>query len=84
MAFYDPEEACVEMRLRSRREQRVSVPGAELEVALAEGEEIRTEISSKFTPERIRSELEAADLELIRLFTDDEELFSLALGAPAG
>lgn len=83
VAFFDPEAARVEMRLRSSCDQHVSVPGAALEIDLAEGEEIRTEISSKFTPERIESELEAAGLELTRLFCDDEGLFSLALAAPA-
>jgi len=83
VAFFDPEAARIEMRLRSSCDQHVSVPKADLEIDLAEGEEIRTEISSKFTPERIESELEAAGLELTRLFCDDEGLFSLALSAPA-
>ncbi len=82
-AFFDPEQERIEMRLRSSCDQHVSVPGAGVEIDLAEGEEIRTEISSKFTPERIESELEAAGLELTRLFCDDEGLFSLALAAPA-
>lgn len=83
VAFFDTEAARIEMRLRSLRDQHVSVPGAGVEVDLAEDEEIRTEISSKFTPERIEWELGAAGLELARLFCDDEGLFSLALAAPA-
>ena len=82
VAFFDAPAARIEMRLRSLRDQHVSVPGAGVELDLAEGEEIRTEISSKFTPERIASELEAAGLDLKRLFFDDDDLFSLALAAP--
>ncbi len=83
VAFFDPETARIEMRLRSLGDQHVSVPGAGVEIDLSEGEEIRTEISSKFTREQIDSELGTAGLELQRVFTDDEGLFSLALAAPA-
>lgn len=82
VAFFDAEAARIEMRLRSLRDQRVAIPGAELEVDFGEGEEIRTEISSKFTRERIASELGAAGLRLDQLFVDDEGLFSLALAGP--
>ncbi|MDQ3587964.1 MAG: L-histidine N(alpha)-methyltransferase [Actinomycetota bacterium] len=83
VAFFDPGAARIEMRLRSLCDQHVSLPGAGVEIDLAEGEEIRTEISSKFTRARIEYELEAAGLELTRLFCDDEGLFSLALAAAA-
>ena len=77
VAFFDPENAWVEMRLRARSDQTVSIPGAEIEVEIAEGEEIRTEISAKFTPERIAEELDAAGFELQRFYTDG--LFGLTL-----
>jgi L-histidine N-alpha-methyltransferase len=43
------------------------------------GEELRTEISAKFTPERLEGDLSAAGLELARWLTDDEAQFALTL-----
>jgi L-histidine N-alpha-methyltransferase len=77
VAFFDHENEWVEMRLRATADQAVSIPGAEIEVAITEGEEIRTEISTKFTRERIAAELDAAGFDLERFYTDD--LFGLAL-----
>jgi L-histidine N-alpha-methyltransferase len=48
-----------------------------------EGEEIRTEISAKFTRERIASDLAAAGLQLVDWLTDPDELFALTLSRPA-
>ncbi len=77
VAFFDSDNEWVEMRLRARSDQSVSIPGADIEVDIAEGEDIRTEISSKFTPERIAAELDAAGFELKRFYTDG--LFGLSL-----
>lgn len=84
-ARWDAEASRVELGLRARSEQRVRVAALEgQEISLAAGEEIRTEVSSKFTPERLEQELAAAGLEIERLLRDDEGLFSVALAAPAG
>ncbi len=80
VAFFDPDQSWIEMRLRSLREQDVRVAG--IDVHFAAGEEMRTEISCKFRPPEIEAALEAAGLTLRELFTDDEGLFSLALAAP--
>jgi L-histidine N-alpha-methyltransferase len=40
---------------------------------------VRTEISAKFTPERLEGDLSAAGLELVHWFTDPDELFALTL-----
>ncbi len=80
VAFFDSEESWIEMRLRSLRDQQVSVAG--LEVDFAAGEEMRTEISCKFRPAEIDAALTAAGLTLRELFTDDDDLFALALAAP--
>ena len=77
VAFFDRDNEWIEMRLRARAEQVIAIPGAGLEVEVAAGEEIRTEISAKFTPERIARELDAAGFELARFFTD--RLFGLSL-----
>ena len=49
----------------------------------AAGEELRTEISAKFTPERLSGDLAAAGLTLEQLLTDDEGLFALSLSTPS-
>ena len=82
VAFFDAERAWIEMRLRARGEQRVEIPGAGLEVTFADGEEMRTEISAKFTRSGIAAELEAAGMRLERFLTDSDGLFGLSLAAP--
>ena len=44
-------------------------------------EELRTEISAKFTRERLGADLAAAGLELREVLTDPDELFALSLSA---
>lgn len=82
-AFFDREHAWIEMRLRSLDDVIVRVPGAGIEVAFDAGEEIRTEISAKFTPERVEADLRAADLELEELWTDEQGYFGLSLSSPS-
>ena len=83
VAFFDEANSWIEMRLRANGAQRVRIEGANLEVTFADGEEIRTEISAKFTRAAIERELAAAELVLDRFFTDDGELFGLAFVSPA-
>jgi L-histidine N-alpha-methyltransferase len=78
VAFFDEANSWIEMRLRANGAQRVRIDGADLEVTFADGEEIRTEISAKFTREAVERELNAADLRLDEFFTDGSRLFGLA------
>ena len=48
------------------------------------GEELRTEISAKFTPERLSGDLAAAGLELAHWLTDPDDLFALTLSRVDG
>jgi L-histidine N-alpha-methyltransferase len=82
VAFYDRRNEWVEMRLRAARACSVMVAGLDLRVDFAAGEELRTEISAKFTRAHVEADLEAAELELDRWFTDDEELFAVTLARP--
>jgi len=79
IALFDPAHEWIEMRLRSRREHTTLVRGLDLPVHFDAGEEIRTEISAKFTPERLQGDLSAAGLELVRWLTDPDGLFALTL-----
>ena len=78
VAFFDEANSWIEMRLRANGAQQVRIDGADLEVTFADGEEIRTEISAKFTREAVERELKAADLRLDEFFTDGSRLFGLA------
>jgi L-histidine Nalpha-methyltransferase len=82
VAFFDADREWIEMRLRAGWEQEVRIADLDLDVRFAAGEELRTEISAKFTPERLQGDLAAAGLELVELFTDDEGLFALSLSRP--
>ena len=78
VAFFDVQNEWIEMRLRALSDQLVSIPGAGLDVDVSEDEEIRTEISAKFTPARIERELGEAGFQLERFFTDGAFGLSLA------
>jgi L-histidine N-alpha-methyltransferase len=83
VALFDPDHEWVEMRLRARRAHTTLVRALDLPVRFEAGEEMRTEISAKFTPERLEADLSAAGMELVRWLTDPEELFALTLSRPA-
>ncbi len=82
VAVWDAEREWIEMRLRSRRDQTVELRSLSLAVDLAEGEEVRTEVSAKFRPETIEQELAAAGLRLTHLWTDAAGDFALSLSTP--
>ena len=79
VAFYDRGHAWIEMRLRARRSCAVYVAAVDLRVEFAAGEELRTEISAKFTCEGVRGDLAAAGLALERWLTDDAGRYALSL-----
>jgi L-histidine Nalpha-methyltransferase len=79
VARFDHDQEWIEMRLRARREHITHVRALDLPVRFAAGEELRTEISAKFTPERLSGDLSAAGLQLVRWLTDPDELFALTL-----
>lgn len=83
VAVWDAENQWVEMRLRARRAFVLAVPAVDLTVEIEAGEEIRTEVSAKFTPERLDGELAAAGLVTRRRWTDAAGDFSLTLAAPS-
>jgi L-histidine N-alpha-methyltransferase len=69
----------IEMRLRSTRPQTVRIADLDFTVSFAAGEEIRTEISAKFRPDRVRAELAEAGLDPVQYWTDDNGDFALTL-----
>ena len=82
VAFFDREREWIEMRLRACSRQRVTVRGLQLTVEFAPREELRTEISAKFTRARLEGDLAAAGMELAGWFTDEREWFATVLARP--
>jgi L-histidine N-alpha-methyltransferase len=83
VAFFDREHEWIEMRLRAQRRLTVNVRKLGIEVNFDAREELRTEISAKFTYERLAEDLAAAGLDLQTVFTDPEERFALSLSRPS-
>lgn len=79
VARWAPEHQRIEISLRAERALQVRVPGADLVVSFDAGEQIRTEISCKFTRERMEDHLDAAGLALERWETDERDWFALAV-----
>jgi L-histidine N-alpha-methyltransferase len=83
VARYDAEAERMDIRLRSLLDQDVRVEGIELEIAFAAGEEMRTEISTKFTRARLESVFGGAGLEMHGWFTDAAGDYALSLARKA-
>jgi L-histidine N-alpha-methyltransferase len=81
VAFYDREQEWIEMRLRATRPTRASLGGGQ-ELLFAASDEIRTEISRKFTRRSFAAALDVTGLELSAWYTDPEALFASALVRP--
>jgi L-histidine Nalpha-methyltransferase len=79
VAFFDRTHEWVEMRLRALRPCSVLIAALGLRVEFAAGEEVRTEISSKFTRARVEADFEAAGLGLESWYTDSDRLFAVSL-----
>jgi L-histidine N-alpha-methyltransferase len=82
VARWDADEEWIEMRLRSVEEHTALVRALDLKVHFEAGEEMRTEISAKFRPLRVRTELRSAGLLLTHWWTDPAEDFALSLAVP--
>ncbi len=72
------EESRIEMLLRAPDAMDVAIPALGMTARFAAGEELRTEISCKFTPEAVADELEAAGLRMEAFHTDSQGLFALS------
>ena len=77
--FWDAHMERMDLRLRSETPQQVTIPGADLVLDLAVGEEIRVEISTKFRISTIAAELEQAGFGVTRVWTDEPADFALTL-----
>jgi L-histidine N-alpha-methyltransferase len=79
VAVFEQDTARIEMRLRAVDAHTVHVRALGLDVRFAAGEEMRTEVSAKFTKERVVAELANAGMQLARWWTDPDGDFALLL-----
>ncbi|WP_101951539.1 L-histidine N(alpha)-methyltransferase [Mycobacterium sp. 3519A] len=79
VAKWNAEEERIEMWLRAATAQRVRIADLDLTVDFAAREEMLTEVSCKFRPEGVESELAAAGLRRTHWWTDPAGDFGLSL-----
>jgi L-histidine N-alpha-methyltransferase len=82
-AYWDPENLWVDIRLRSVARQVVHIAALDLTVTFDAGEEMRTEISTKFAREGLAGIYAEAGLVMASWWTDPEGLYALSLARPA-
>jgi L-histidine Nalpha-methyltransferase len=80
---YDAREERMDIRLRSLVAQTVQLTGLEMTIQFAAGEEMRTEISTKFTRQRLEAVYAEAGLEMRGWFTDPAGDYALSLACVA-
>jgi L-histidine Nalpha-methyltransferase len=76
---WNPVASRIEMHLESMREQRVSIPPADIDLHFTRCETIHTENSYKFTGETIRSLLRDAGFEIARAWQDSRSWYTVTL-----
>jgi len=79
VAVFEKDLGQIEMRLRAVDSHAVHVRALGLTVRFVAGEEMRTEVSTKFTREQVENELDDAGLQLARWWTDPDGDFALLL-----
>ncbi len=81
VALWDPDNEWIEMRLKAERAMSVRMGELDLDVEFTEGEQLRTEISAKFTLDGIRGELAEAGFGVDRTWSDPDARFALVCAA---
>jgi L-histidine N-alpha-methyltransferase len=81
VARWNADEERIEMWLRASSPQRVQIAALDLAVDFVAGEEMLTEVSSKFRPDGVRAELATAGLRRTHWWTDPAGDFGLSLSA---
>jgi L-histidine Nalpha-methyltransferase len=82
VAFWDADNEWMDIRLRSLAEQFIDLRALDMRTHFARNEEMRTEISTKFTRVRLEASYADAGLELVEWWTDPDGLYALSLARP--
>lgn len=72
VAMWDADQEWIEMRLRSNEDQKIEIPDLGMTVSFAAGEEMRTEVSAKFTRDTVERELSDSGFEVESMWEDPE------------
>jgi L-histidine N-alpha-methyltransferase len=83
VAFWDEENLWMDIRLRSLARQVVNIAALDMQVAFDRGEEMRTEISTKFARQGLAGIYAESRLEMAGWWTDPDGLYGLSLARPA-
>jgi L-histidine N-alpha-methyltransferase len=79
VARYNSEGHRIEMWLRSSQDQTIDIPDLDISVPLKKDEEIRTELSTKYDRFLAENLLSTSGFEMVKWYTDPDQLISLAL-----
>jgi L-histidine N-alpha-methyltransferase len=79
VARYNEDRSRIESGLRSKRAQSVRLRRLDLEIEFEPGENLRTEVSCKYTRPSLTRLLARAGLRMHRWFTDESRTFALSL-----
>jgi L-histidine N-alpha-methyltransferase len=82
VARWNEDEQWIEMRLRAEEATEVSLTEAGMTVQFEQGEELLTEISAKFTPERVEQELSESGFVVEGMWGAEDGEFLLTLAHP--
>jgi L-histidine N-alpha-methyltransferase len=84
VALWDPREERMDLRLRAEGDHDVHIAGADLDVRLHDGDEIRVEVSTKFRIEAITAELAEAGFDVRHVWQDGRGDVALVLARATG
>lgn len=79
---WDPDNRWIEMRLEATEDMAISVSALDLSVEFTAGEQMRTEISTKFTFDQVRRDLRQAGMRVTAVWTDPAGDYLLTLARP--
>ncbi len=82
VARWDPESRCIEMRLRAEVSHTVDLADLGLQIAFTAGEELRTEVSAKFTTDQVAAELWEGGFVVEQMWDEPGGDFLLVLARP--
>jgi L-histidine N-alpha-methyltransferase len=82
VAKWNEDDQRIEMWLRSTGDQSIRIADLDLEISFAAGEEMLTEISTKFTPDALEAELEACGFVIDAMWASEGDEFLMTLCHP--
>src|SRR5580704_12809941 len=82
VAVWNEDAQWIEMRLRAEDACEVTLADAGISVRFEAGEDLLTEISAKFTPERVEAELDQAGFVVEEMWGAEDDEFLLTLAHP--